>query len=72
MTDTQRLLELIKAKGLKVTYVAARCGLSYPGFMNKVTNKNEFIVSEILELVSLLGLTGEDRDAIFFASDVNK
>lgn len=66
MTDTNRLREIIDRSGYKLRFLAERCGLSYQGFMKKVTNETEFKPSEIQTLKELLGLNDADALSIFF------
>lgn len=68
MTNTQLLEAKIKASGKKISYLAAKCGLSYAGFRNCVTNKAEFKPSQIEILCIELGITSlKEKNQIFFA-----
>lgn len=68
MTNTQRLIELINEKGLKMKYVAEYLGLSSYGLSLKINNKNEFKTSEISALCDLLKITSlKEKEQIFFA-----
>lgn len=69
MTDTKRLEDVIRERGLKKGYVAEQIGLSRAGFMNCVNNRAEFKASQIFALCQLLGIDRDERDAIFFAPD---
>lgn len=71
MTDTTALRQLIDSKGLKLSYVAERIGLSAYGFSLKLNNKSEFRTGEIARLCELLGISVEQRDKIFFAQKVD-
>ena len=66
MTNTKMLREKIAESGYKLTYVAAQCGLSYQGFLNKLNNKTQFTAPEISAIKKLLGLTIEECHEIFF------
>ena len=67
MTDTEKLRNIIKEKGLKLKYVANYLGLSEYGFALKIGNKKEFKAGEITMLCELLGITKlSDKEAIFF------
>ncbi len=70
MTNTAKLRELIKAKGLKYGYVAERLGLTQYGFSRKLENKSEFKVSEAAKLSELLQINASERDDIFFSHRV--
>lgn len=71
MTDSTALRQLIDSKGLKLSYVAERIGLSAYGFSLKLNNKSEFRTGEIARLCELLGISVEQRDKIFFAQEVD-
>ena len=66
MTDTALLRAKIDASGYKLRYIAAKIGLSYHGFSNKVQNKTDFTASEINGLCELLGIGTEEMKQIFF------
>jgi len=68
MTNTKLLREKIAESGYKLTYLAAQCGLSYQGFMNKVNGVSEFTAREIATLKKLLRLSGGDCEIIFFTA----
>lgn len=71
LTDSERLKELIKSKGLMYKYVAKCLNLSYYGFMLKVNNVHEFTTGEITALCDLLGITSlKEKEQIFFAKKV--
>lgn len=72
MTNTQMLRERIDASGLKLRYIASYLGITYQGFLKKMNNATEFKASEIRGLHDLLHLSRDDRDAIFFAPDVEE
>jgi hypothetical protein len=72
MTNERLLRAKIDEHGLKLRFVAAKCGLSYQGFLNKMTNQSEFTAPEMRTLRELLGLSLDEMDAIFFASEVDK
>lgn len=68
MTDTIRLKEIIKNRGLKMKYVAEYLGLSPYGFQLKVENKQEFKTSEVAALCDLLAIEDlDEKERIFFA-----
>lgn len=68
MTNTELLEDKIKKSGKKISYLAEKCGLSYAGFRNCVTNKAEFKVSHVEILCRELDITSlKERHTIFFA-----
>lgn len=68
MTDTKELNAAIARKGLTKKFVAAALGLSPVGFWKKLSNISEFKATEIKKLQTLLNLSDDERDRIFFAS----
>lgn len=69
MTDSNKLMELIKKKGYNVRKLANALGISHQALYQKINNKREFKTSEILKIQELLKLTNEERDQIFFVSN---
>ena len=72
MTNERLLRAKIDEHGLKLRFVAAKCGLSYQGFLNKMTNRSEFTVPEILALRELLSIEPDEVDTIFFNQQVDE
>ena len=72
MTNTKLLREKIEQSGYKLRFIAEKIGITYQGLLNKINNRSEFRANEIQALYDLLGLTEEERVAIFFASQVGK
>lgn len=71
MTNTELLEKRIAESGKKKVYLAEKCGLTYAGFRNCVTNKAEFKASQIQTLCEELSITSlKERHAIFFAGSV--
>ena len=66
MTNTKVLRERIAAKGLKYKTIAENLGITPYCLQRKINNENEFKVSEVDKLSSMLGLTLEETRAIFF------
>lgn len=71
MTDTENLLARMNASGYKRSYIAKCVGLTTTGLMNKVNNKSDFRVPEIQVLCGLLKLSTPEKEAIFFANNVD-
>lgn len=67
MTDTKALCDRIKAKGLKFKVIAENLGITPYCLQRKINNENEFKVSEVDKLSSMLGLTLHETQAIFFS-----
>jgi transcriptional regulator with XRE-family HTH domain len=67
MVNTQYLEEIIKNSGLKISYIAEKCGMSRPTFNAKRNNESEFTAKEIKTLCDILGITSlTQREKIFF------
>ena len=67
MTNTTLLEAAIARSGLKKGYIAERLGVSRAGLTNLINNRAEFKASQMVILAELLGLTPEEKNAIFFA-----
>jgi hypothetical protein len=70
MTDTERLRDAIRNRGLKIGWIAEQMGLAPWSFTRKMNNVSEFTSREIMLCSQLIGLTFTERDRIFFARDV--
>lgn len=64
-TNVEELNRLIEASGLRITYLADKCGLSRTAFYKKRTGKVDFTSSEIAVLRDELKLTLTQVDKIF-------
>lgn len=71
MTNTELLRKKIDDSGYKLTFIAKQLGITYQGFLKKSNNETEFKATEIQILKTLLNLTDDERDCIFFASNVD-
>lgn len=67
MTDTKTLCERIKEKGLKYKVIAEKLGITPYCLQRKINNENEFKVSEVDKLSSMLELSLHETQAIFFS-----
>ena len=67
MTDTLRLRQRIKEAGYRLGYVAEVLGISQYTLQKKLDNDSEFKISEVDALSKLLGLTPQEKNALFFA-----
>lgn len=71
MTDTVKLRELISKSGLKLGYIANQLGISRFALSNKIQNRTEFRVSEIVKICEILCIDYDSREQIFFAHKVD-
>lgn len=66
--------EMLKAKmkdsGMTVKAIAEKSGFIRETFYNRIEN-GDFRASEIQRITETLRLTRDERDAIFFATEVN-
>lgn len=73
MTNTQLLEEAIKNSGRKKMYLAEKCGLTTPGFRNKLLNKHPFTTEEVKALCKELDIKSATRmKEIFLAEEDEK
>ena len=66
MTDTLELELQIKRVAVTKKSLAKQLGITEMALSNKIKNISEFKASEIVTLASVLHMTSEQRDAIFF------
>ena len=70
MVNVNLLKNTIKEQGIRNLFIADKMGLSPEGFYKKLRGESEFKVSEVSCLTEVLRLTEEQRNAIFFAEEV--
>lgn len=67
MADVQYLEEIIKASGLKISYLAEKCGLSRQGFRLKCKKPESFTAAQVSALCKELRITQASKQKqIFF------
>lgn len=71
MTNVELLQEAIKRSGKSRTALAAAWDMSMPTYYGRISGNSEFTASEIVAAAASLGLTREQRDAIFLGDQVN-
>ncbi|WP_317300906.1 helix-turn-helix transcriptional regulator [Allobaculum stercoricanis] len=72
MTDTKRFKAMMALKGYTLECLAKELGLSIATLSYKINNIRQFKVNEIKAIQIIWNLTPEERDAIFFADEVDK
>lgn len=72
MTNAEMLRSKIDESGYKIHHIAEKCGLTYQGFLNKVNGKSQFTAPEIKTLRTMLKLSPDDVESIFFTDCVDK
>ena len=70
MTNVELLREKINASGLKITFIAEKCGITYQAFLNRLKGNVEFRMDETRTLTELLGLSEAEVMEIFFTKNV--
>lgn len=66
MTNVELLQEKVKQSGLGPNALAAAWGVSLPTYYKMMAGESEFKASAIKAATETLGLTRDERDAIFF------
>ena len=73
MVNTQLLEKAISDSGKKKEYLARQCNITRQNLTSKINNRSEFTGTQIMILCKELNITQLTRkDAIFFASEVDK
>lgn len=67
MTNSVLLKEKIQHSGLKMIAICHCVGVTYGPLKRKINGDVEFKASEISALCRLLGISEQERTAIFFA-----
>ena len=70
MTRTDLLQGKMREKGFTIESLAVAVGISRTSMFNKIHNKVEFLISEVQKIATVLVLSDEDVQLIFFASCV--
>lgn len=70
MPDLKLLESAISDSGMTMVAIAEKSGILRETLYNKMRGTSEFKASEIVGLTRALKLTSEQRDAIFFADNV--
>lgn len=70
MTDIVALKQKMSDSGMTVVAISNKSGILRETLYNKLKGRGEFNASEMLSLSNVLGLTNDERVAIFFAQEV--
>lgn len=70
MTDSLYLKSMLVRRGITLEDVSEQIGVSKTSLSYKINNKRQFTATEIAKLSSILQLTTEERDKIFFRINV--
>ena len=72
MTDTKRFKATLVLKGYTLEDLAHEMSMSTATLSYKINNIRQFKVAEIQAIKKILNLSVEERDAIFFADNVEE
>lgn len=70
VTDFKMLKKKISDSGMTMVAIAQKSGILRETLYNRLNGKGEFNASEMIALSRVLNLSNSERDAIFFASEV--
>lgn len=70
MTNTKKFKAVMTEKGMTLAKLSEETGISVASLSYKVNNHRQFSAREISTIQAVLGLTATERDAIFFAGEV--
>lgn len=66
MYQREKMEEAIKASGLRKRYIAEKICMGYDTMLAKISGRQEWKISEVQKLGDLIGITDDQRNAIFF------
>lgn len=72
MTATKRLKAQMQLKGYTQTDCAKILGISYQAYNNKLNNKSQFKVDEIVALCKFLGIPKSKLNDYFFCTAISQ
>lgn len=68
MTNTALIKDIISKSGLKLEFLAGKCGITRQALSNKIANRSEFTAREIGVLCQELKICDlEEKERIFYA-----
>ena len=70
MTNFKMLKDKISESGMTMVAISKKTGILRETLYNRLNGKGEFNASEMVALSRVLNLTNSERDAIFFACEV--
>lgn len=70
MVNTQKLLELIRERGVRQGTLADALGIKQSSLSLKIHNKRPFYVTEAIKLGEILNISDEDFGKYFFSDEV--
>ena len=71
MTNTKLFRDTVESCGIKYKMIAKTVGITPYGLQKKIENDTQFKAEEIAAISELLRLSIRQRDAIFFAKNVD-
>ena len=70
--NLQKLKDKIAEKGLLNNFIAEKIGINKSTFSLKINGDRKFTIDEFKNLCTLLNISNEERNSIFFEDDVDK
>ncbi len=70
MTNTKKLKSVLVDKDITLGMLSELTGISLTSLSYKINNHRQFLAKEIAIIQEKLGLSVDERDAIFFAKEV--
>lgn len=72
MVNLNKLKGLMAERGLKVDELAKRLNLSRQSASDKINGRRSISLVDAMTISEALGMSSEERDAVFFADDVKR
>lgn len=66
MYRREKMEDAIKASGLRKRFIAEKIGIGYDTMLAKISGRQEWKISEVQRLGDLIGISPDQRNAIFF------
>ena len=66
MYQRDKMEEAIKASGLRKRYIAEKINMGYDTMLAKISGRQEWKISEVQRIGDLIGISSDQRNAIFF------
>lgn len=71
MTNTSKLREALKSRGISFAFIAEKIGMTRQGFVKKLSDGSDFKAYQMYIIKDLLRLTDEEARDIFYTQDVD-
>lgn len=71
MTNSALFCKKVVDSGVKFSFIAEKIGMTRQGLSKKLKDNSDFKAYQMLIIADILHLSDEDRDAIFYAQNVD-